>query len=58
MIDNFECGWEENEHIPAFITRLDDEHAKLLANGIFISEVNINHIAYWRCGIVSGSQSR
>ena len=40
LIDNFERGWEENEHISAFATRLDDEQAKLLADGITISDEN------------------
>ena len=29
LIDNFKRGWEENEHISAVATRLDDEQAKL-----------------------------
>ena len=58
LIDNFERGWEENEHISAFATRLDDEQAKLLADGITISKEIKNHIIYWRCGIVSGSPNR
>ena len=40
LLDNFERGWEEDEHISAFATRLDDEQAKLLADGITVSEEN------------------
>jgi hypothetical protein len=52
LIDNFERGWEEDQHISAFATRLDDEQAKLLADGITISEENkISHyiLEMWNC---------
>ena len=59
LIDNFERDWEENEHITAFATYLDDEQAKVLADGITISDDNKkNHTKYWKCGIVSGSPIR
>ena len=52
MIDNFEHGWEDNEHISAFATQLDDEQAKLLADGITILEENkkLHYILeMWNC---------
>jgi hypothetical protein len=52
LIDNYERGWEENEHISAFATRLDDEQAKLLADGITISDENKKShyiLEMWNC---------
>ena len=64
MIDklttNFKHGWESGEHITSFDLRLDLEQAKLLSDGITISDVDKNQhymLQVWDLNLFSGGSN-
>ena len=64
MIDklttNFKRGWESGEHIASFYLRLDLEQAKLLSDGITISDVDKNQhymLQVWDLNLFSGGSN-
>ena len=64
MIDklttNFKRGWESGEHIASFDLRLDLGQAKLLSDGITISDVDKNQhymLQVWDLNLSSGGSN-
>ena len=64
MIDklttNFKRGWENGEHIASFDLRLDLGQAKLLSDGITISDVDKNQhymLQVWDLNLFSGGSN-
>ena len=64
MIDklttNFKRGWESGEHIAYFDLRLDLGQAKLLSDGITISDVDKNQhymLQVWDLNLFSGGSN-